>query len=185
MWCHYWNSDVLSCGEYYVDIHQPLTCVAHDTKTLCFAFVLPLFLPLNWTRIQLEPIFQHFCGMPPAPILHLRMVVPYPPPLILVCIRTCEWLRSRGGLGELGHFLHFDTVCFSHLSYYTVSCGVTKYIPCQTIWTLCWEGGGPDPLAKTLYVQNLSWTWSTRYCSHIPTQSESTNLPCLPRKRVK
>ena len=33
----YWNSDVLSCGDYYVDIHQPLICVAHDTKTLCFA----------------------------------------------------------------------------------------------------------------------------------------------------
>ena len=25
---------------------------------------------------------------------------------------------SRGGLGELGHFLYFDTVCFTHLSYY-------------------------------------------------------------------
>ena len=30
--------------------------------------------------MQLEPIFQHFCGMSPAPILHLRMVVLYPPP---------------------------------------------------------------------------------------------------------
>ena len=29
-------------------------------------------------------------------------------------------LYSRGGLGELGHFLHFDTICFSYLSYYTV-----------------------------------------------------------------
>ena len=30
--------------------------------------------------MQLEPIFQHFCGMPPAPILHLRMVVLCTPP---------------------------------------------------------------------------------------------------------
>ena len=37
MWCHYRNSHVLSCGDYYVDIHQPLICVAHNTKTLCFA----------------------------------------------------------------------------------------------------------------------------------------------------
>ena len=44
-------------------------------------------------------------------------------------------LLVRGGLGKLGHFLHFDTVCFPHLSYYTVSCGFAKYIPCQTILT--------------------------------------------------
>ena len=43
---------------------------------------------------------------------------------------------NRGGLGKLGHFLYFDTVCFSHLSYYTVSCGFEKHRPCRTFWSL-------------------------------------------------
>ena len=29
----------------------------------------------------IEPIFSNLCGMPPSPILHLGMVVLYPPPL--------------------------------------------------------------------------------------------------------
>ena len=130
MWCHYWNSHVLSCSDNYVDLHQPLNYVAHETKTLFFArkynalsiyvcgptvahvelqvkhkieWKLPLkeCLPLNCARMQLEPIFQHFCGMPPAPILHLRMVFLYSPPpspppaLVLVCMRTSEWLSGR------------------------------------------------------------------------------------------
>ena len=37
MWCHYLNSHVLSCGDNYLDLHQPLICEAHDTKTRCFA----------------------------------------------------------------------------------------------------------------------------------------------------
>ena len=44
--------------------------------------------------------------------------------------------NSRGGLGELAHFLYFDTAFFSHLSYYTFSCGFAKKRPCQTTWTL-------------------------------------------------
>ena len=27
----------LSCGDNYVELHQPFICVAHDTKPLCFA----------------------------------------------------------------------------------------------------------------------------------------------------
>ena len=49
---------------------------------------------------------------------------------------TFDYIHNiRGGLGELGHFLYFNIVCFSHLSYYTVSCGFAKYRACQTIWT--------------------------------------------------
>ena len=37
MWCHYSNSQVLACGDNYVDLYQPLICVTQDTKILCFA----------------------------------------------------------------------------------------------------------------------------------------------------
>ena len=62
---------------------------------------------------EVRAYFLPFMRDAPSPILHLGMVVLYPPPLVLVCIRTCERLSGR----HMANYPRIDTHRIAHFGH--------------------------------------------------------------------